>query len=231
MPKVLVVDDQILLDAVALQLSGSCQVLSTTNPEQALALALEHKPDAILLDLLMPNFSGFEVCQSLHALSYTSRIPILVMSGDSGSKYAEYCTKLGAKAYIQKPFDAATLKAALKAQIEKKPAEQRADVRLRLQVPLELRGVDLDGKPVVTKAVTENVSAGGFLCQMHRAASAWRRRGGFSGRRNRALCRCRPRCSPRVPGYPISLVWVSVQARDIRMASESRLNHSKRENQ
>jgi len=40
------------------------EVIDTQDPEQALGLALEHKPDAILLDLMMPKFSGFELCQS-----------------------------------------------------------------------------------------------------------------------------------------------------------------------
>jgi DNA-binding response OmpR family regulator len=166
MPKVLVVDDdQALLETVAAQLAGSYQVVATTNPERALALALEHKPDAILVDLLMPKFSGFEICQSLHSLSYTSRIPILVMSGEAGEKYAAYCDRLGARGYIQKPFNCATVKAALEAEIGRNPTEQRADVRLHLRVLLELRGTDIDGAPFVAKVATENVSAGGFLCQ------------------------------------------------------------------
>ena len=56
MPKVLIVDDD---DAVrgllCMRLSDTYQIIETGDPEQALALALEHKPDAILLDLLMPE--------------------------------------------------------------------------------------------------------------------------------------------------------------------------------
>jgi DNA-binding response OmpR family regulator len=52
-------------------LSEGYEVIDTVDPEQALGLALEHKPDAILLDLMMPKFSGFELCQSFCSLSYT----------------------------------------------------------------------------------------------------------------------------------------------------------------
>ena len=51
------------------RLSEGYEVIDTQDPEQALGLALEHKPDAILLDLMMPKFSGFELCQSFRALS------------------------------------------------------------------------------------------------------------------------------------------------------------------
>ena len=52
----------------------------------ALGLVLEHKPDAVLLDLVMPKVSGFELCQSLRSLSYTARIPVFVITGRPGPK-------------------------------------------------------------------------------------------------------------------------------------------------
>src|SRR5579862_4348048 len=66
-PKLLVVDDdESIRGLLRTRLSDSYQIVETGDPEQALALALEHKPDAILLDLMMPGFSGFELCQSFH---------------------------------------------------------------------------------------------------------------------------------------------------------------------
>jgi DNA-binding response OmpR family regulator len=165
MPKILVVDDDTALRGLMrMRLSDSYQVTETGDPEQALALALEQKPDAILLDLLMPRFSGFDLCQSLHSLSYTSRIPIFIVTGEAGAKYREHCASLGASGYFQKPVDFTALKAALAAVIRDKRPERRADPRVRMRVNVKLRGSDSTGNKFEELSATENVSAGGFLC-------------------------------------------------------------------
>jgi DNA-binding response OmpR family regulator len=50
------------------RLSDRYEVFDTESPEQTIALALEPRPDAVLLDPMMPKFSGFELCQNFHAL-------------------------------------------------------------------------------------------------------------------------------------------------------------------
>jgi CheY-like chemotaxis protein len=156
-------DDESLRKMVCLRLSDTYDVVETGDPESAVALALEHKPDAILMDLLMPGFSGFELCQSLHGLSYTSRIPIFVISGEAGAKYREHCATLGARGYFQKPIDFEALKATLSAELLARPPERRKHKRVQMKVPLRLRGTDTEGKPFNEATTTDNVSAGGFL--------------------------------------------------------------------
>ncbi len=147
-----------------MRLSDAYEIFDTGDPEQAIGLALEHKPDAILLDLMMPKFSGFELCQSLHSLSYTSRIPLFVISGESGAKYREHCEHLGAQGFFQKPVDFSELKARLTAALDAKPAERRAHVRVKMRLILRLSGTDANGAHFDELTTTENVSAGGFLC-------------------------------------------------------------------
>ncbi len=65
--------------------------------------ALEHKPDAMLLALMMPQLSGFEICKNLHPLSYTTRIPIFVVSGESGEEVREHCSRLRATGFSRSP--------------------------------------------------------------------------------------------------------------------------------
>src|ERR1700691_3523340 len=114
MPKILIVDDdEAVRGLLRVRLSDAYQIVETCDPEQALGLALEHKPDAILLDLMMPGFSGFELCQSFHTLSYTSRILIFVIPVEAGTKYKEHCESLGAKGYFHKPVDFHPLRTAL----------------------------------------------------------------------------------------------------------------------
>ncbi|MGB8917539.1 MAG: response regulator, partial [Candidatus Sulfotelmatobacter sp.] len=91
MPKILIVDDDdAMRGLIRMRLSDTYEIIDTGNPGQALGLALEHKPDVVLLDLMMAGCSGFELCQSLHALSYTSRIPVFVVTGESAAKYKDY---------------------------------------------------------------------------------------------------------------------------------------------
>ncbi len=163
-PKILVVDDEeSMRKLLRMRLSDTYEVVDTGDPEQAVALALEHKPDVILMDLMMPGFSGFELCQSLHSLSYTSRIPIFVITGQEGAKYREHCASLGAKGYFQKPIDFVALRSTLSAELQAKQTERRKHKRVQMRVLLKFRGTDAAGKRFEAATTTENVSAGGFL--------------------------------------------------------------------
>lgn len=165
MQKILMVDDDpAMRGLIKKRLSDTYEVIDTGDPEQALGLALEHKPEAILLDLMMPKFSGFELCQSFHSLSYTSRIPIIVISGESAAKYKEHCENLGAIAFFEKPVNFPELKRRLEAELQVDRPERRSSVRVRMRIALKLRGTDANGKSFEELTATENVSAEGFLC-------------------------------------------------------------------
>jgi DNA-binding response OmpR family regulator len=157
-------DDQAIRELMAAHLSDTYEVIGTGDPKQALGLALRHKPDAILLDLMMPKFSGFELWQSLRSLSYTSTIPIFVVTGELGVKYKEHCANLGAVAYFEKPLDFAQLKRSLSLEIQNKRPEHRAHLRVRMRFRIKLRATGASGREFEGMTSTENVSAGGFLC-------------------------------------------------------------------
>jgi DNA-binding response OmpR family regulator len=165
MQKLLLVDDdEALRRMMTMRLSDAYQVIDTGEPEKAVGLALEHRPAAILLDLMMPKFSGFELCQNLHSLSYTSRIPVFVVSGESAARYREHCFSLGAQDFFEKPVDFERLQRRLTEVVLAKPVERRAQVRVGLHVPITLRGKNPDGRSCEETSATENVSANGFLC-------------------------------------------------------------------
>ena len=135
MPKILVIDDDPDVRALhRMRLSETFEIIETGEPEQALSLALEHKPVAILLDLMMPKCSGFELCQSLHSLSYTSMIPIFIITGESAEKYKAHCETLGARAFFEKPVDYKQLKARLNAELQTTQPDRRSNVRVRMRV-------------------------------------------------------------------------------------------------
>jgi DNA-binding response OmpR family regulator len=173
MHKILLVDDDDAMRAlVKRRLSDSYDVIDTGNPEQALGLALEHKPAAILLDLMMPDCSGFELCQSLHTLSYTARIPIFVVSGESAAKYRDYVSSLGASGFFEKPLNFPELKSRLTEALQTARAERRSHVRVRMKFVIKLKGADARGRSFEQLTTTENVSAGGFLCSFPVALAA-----------------------------------------------------------
>lgn len=172
MEKILVVDDDDgMRGLIRMRLSDAYQIIDTGNPVQALGLALEHRPRAILLDLMMPDCSGFELCQSFHNLSYTARIPIFVITGESAQKYQQYMNSLGAAGYFEKPIDFANLRSRLAAELQGRPLERRAHVRVRMKLVLKLKGADESQRSFEQLTTTENVSAGGFLCALPLALS------------------------------------------------------------
>jgi CheY-like chemotaxis protein len=165
MPRLLLVDhDESARKLLRFHLKDSYDIIDTGVPEEALAFALLHKPDAVLLDFMMPNFSGFEICKTLSTLSFTQLIPIFIVSGESAARYKDFSESLGARAYFPKPVDFAALEARLAREIGVNRPNRRCEARVRIRVMLKLCGFDAKGKPFETFAVTENISAHGFCC-------------------------------------------------------------------
>jgi DNA-binding response OmpR family regulator len=166
MPKLLVVDDdESLRRLMRIELGDTYEVIDSGQPEEGLALALQHKPDAILVDLRMPKYSGYELLQTYASFSRTQSVPVVIVSGEAGSQTKEHCRNLGAVEYFEKPIDFDALRACLARIITKKHRYLlRSEVRLNLNVALKLRRNDIYGNVLDVLAFTEQVSLTGFLC-------------------------------------------------------------------
>ena len=108
---ILIVDDE-RANLLALNgiLSQEYAVTLAKSGEQAIALAVEHKPDLILLDVLMPVMDGFEVMKALKASEETASTPVIFVTGLDSEADEEKGFQLGAVDYITKPFRPAIVK-------------------------------------------------------------------------------------------------------------------------
>ncbi len=106
--KILVVEDdrsiQMVLELV-LSRMAKCEVLCASEGPQGLSMAKEHKPDVILLDLMLPGMDGFEICQKTKADPSTRHIPIIFLTAQPQPSAIAKAMALGAAGYIIKPFD------------------------------------------------------------------------------------------------------------------------------
>ena len=110
--KILVVDDSpINLDLLVEHLGGDYEVLAAINGEIALETAAESLPDLILLDVMMPELSGFEVCTRLKQSERTRDIPVIFVTALDETDDTRRGFDAGAVDYISKPFNPDILEA------------------------------------------------------------------------------------------------------------------------
>ena len=120
-PKILVVEDepsQREVLAYNLKAEGFL-VISADNGEDALLLVEEEKPDLILLDWMMPNLSGIEVCRRLKSCNETRAIPIVMVSARSEEMDKVRGLEIGADDYLVKPYSVIELIARLRTQLRR----------------------------------------------------------------------------------------------------------------
>jgi len=106
MRRVLVIDDEAdvrLLYRVNLRHAGY-EVLEADDGDHGIEATLEHLPDAIVLDLMMPRTDGFEVLRTLRAHPDANEVPVLVLTADARAADHRLAYELGADDVITKPF-------------------------------------------------------------------------------------------------------------------------------
>jgi two-component system, OmpR family, alkaline phosphatase synthesis response regulator PhoP len=117
--KILIVeDDAEVLDLIRTALSFKEYVtVETMSGGKAVPLALEHKPDLILLDLALPDMDGLEVCRRLKVEEATKHIPVIMLTARDSVADTVRGLEAGANDYVTKPFEVMELMARVRAQI------------------------------------------------------------------------------------------------------------------
>jgi len=108
---ILVVDDAPEnIDLLVGLLKDKYKVRAALNGEVALSIARSPSPpDLILLDIVMPDMNGLEVCKILKNDKKTSSIPVVFLSGQASDEETELGVEIGGEAYLQKPVEPESL--------------------------------------------------------------------------------------------------------------------------
>lgn len=128
--KILVIDDELnIVELLKYNLiSSGYKVLYSLNGKDGLNLAIENKPDLILLDVMLPEMDGFDVCKEMKKNKGIENIPIIMLTakGDEFDKILGL--ELGADDYITKPFSVRELLARIKVVLRRNQKEEVSDV-------------------------------------------------------------------------------------------------------
>lgn len=158
--KVLVVDDE--ADMVDLLreplLREGFEVLTALSGREALDLIRAHIPDVVLLDLMLPDLDGLEVCRQLKWDPATAQIPVLMLTGKADEADVVLGLGIGAEDYVTKPFSLKELIARIKVimrRLESTPTA-RPD-KPRLAVDTSTGETRLDGKTVALRPTEQRL--------------------------------------------------------------------------
>jgi DNA-binding response OmpR family regulator len=126
--KVLIADDEpnIVTSLEYLMTKSGYRVEVARNGEEALELVASFLPDLVLLDVMMPRRSGYEVCQKMRERADWGHIKIVMLSAKGREAEVNKGLSLGADAYVTKPFSNRELIARVAALLAEKAKPERA---------------------------------------------------------------------------------------------------------
>jgi two-component system phosphate regulon response regulator PhoB len=151
--KVLIVeDDKDILQLLSYNMQASgFDVLTSRDGYDALSVARQNLPDLILLDLMLPNLDGFEVCKELKRDLETKNIPILMLTARGEEVDRIVGLELGADDYVVKPFSPRELILRIRAILRRSAADTAAETIWQhegLRVDFEGHKASLHGKEI-----------------------------------------------------------------------------------
>jgi DNA-binding response OmpR family regulator len=117
--RVLIADDEpnIVASLEFLMEQSGFEVRVATNGREALALIAEFRPDLVLLDVMMPEKNGYEVCQAVRAQPEWAATKVVMLSAKGRDIEVAKGLEIGADAYVTKPFSTRELVAQVRAML------------------------------------------------------------------------------------------------------------------
>ena len=173
---ILIVDDTpINIGVISGALKDSFATKVATSGEKALAIASgKEKPDLILLDIMMPEMDGYEVCRRLKANTDTRDIPVIFLTSQTEAEDETKGFEVGAVDYIHKPFSAAVVKARVRthlmlreahAEIARQLVEINTELEMARQIQLSILPSStpkISGLDIVARYIPMTSVAGDF---------------------------------------------------------------------
>ena len=162
---VLIVDDTPEnIDVLRGAVKNDYKVKIATNGKKALSIAHNNpKPDIILLDIMMPEMDGYEVCKKLKSSENTKEIPIIFLSAKNDERSEAKGLELGAVDYITKPFGVSIVKSRVKIHLELKHVRealenQNAILKIKIKdLEKKISAHDFEGAAKSLTSLTENL--------------------------------------------------------------------------
>lgn len=157
--RILVVDDEArVLTVIQKRLeSAGYEVITAMDGNEGLAKARAEKPDLIILDLILPKLNGYQVCSILKRDTYYKQIPILMLTARSQERDIDEGMRVGADAYMTKPFKNEALLAQIeqllakvdekKTQAEKERERKEKEIGEKLIKEAQRMGILREEKP------------------------------------------------------------------------------------
>ena len=163
MIKILAIDDNkdnlISLRAIVQDAFPDSTLFTATNGVDGIELAITRELDVILLDIIMPDMDGFEVCRQLKSDDRTLNIPVVFLTALGGDMRSHIkALEVGAEAFLSKPIDVYELTAQIRAMVKIKTAyEEKRDEKVRLKKLVFERTKALEKELIERKRAEEAV--------------------------------------------------------------------------
>ena len=150
MSRVLLIDDDAKLSGLlsAYFERFGFELLSATHPADGLALLESENPDLVILDVMLPDMDGFEVCRKIRK---NSTVPIVMLTARGEVTDRIVGLELGADDYLPKPFEPRELVVRIQSVLRRSASETKPALSLifdGLAIDAESRSAELDGKPL-----------------------------------------------------------------------------------
>ena len=161
MKRVLVVDDEkLIVKGIKFSLEqDDMQVDCAYDGEAALILAKENEYDMILLDIMLPGFTGLEVCQQVREFS---NVPIIMLTAKGDDMDKILGLEYGADDYITKPFNILEVKARIKAIMRRNSKNEATKTTKSSVIEINSMKIDCDSRRVYIEGVEVNLTAKEF---------------------------------------------------------------------
>ena len=102
-------DDPDIISLTRLSLKDRVETVWATDSATAIEKIARYEPDILLLDIMMPKFSGYQLLQVIRRNPFFKSLPVIIISAKSSKREVDYAKRMGANEYLPKPFSPSDL--------------------------------------------------------------------------------------------------------------------------